>query len=730
MSQRILFSRHVCPVWLFLCLLAVPRVCFGAPQNSEAVHDQYHYRIVHVDTPPTVDGDLSDAVWKQAEVIDLLVQQTPHFGEPATEKTEVRVVYDSEAIYVAAYCYEADPSKRVANILTYRDDQIHMKDDVIRVAFDPFHDHRRAYAFSVNPLSTKADGYVDNRSFNNDWDEVWDVQARLHEDGWSAEFRIPFRILRFPPGKNQEWGFDINRRTRHNNEQDYWAPHPPPFQLNGVEYYGHLDGISPAQPRRNVQFLPYVTTQVNRIRGVGGVDPKVDWGGDMKVVLGTKAALDLTYNTNFAQVEADDQQTNLTRFSLFFPEKREFFLESSQVFEYGINKDTQLFFSRRIGLVGHTPVPILGGARMTGKLGAMDFGLISTRTEGTAAAPSTNLSAARLRWNVGARSYVGGIFTSLSSDGRENRAFGPDALFWLSRNLKWESFIAAVDDPSLSKQPVSYSSVLNYNSDLWTFNAKTLYVDDQFNPSLGFVRRQDIRRQEASLRKGWRLNRPWSRKFDFSGDLSYTTDRLGEPDTKKWTLEASNELESGDILKFSLEGNFERLGPQDAFVINERDKISVPSGDYTFNRWNLGYESYEGRKWVANLSLNGGDFYDGRRTGLSLSGTLHPSPRLLLDGAYELNRISLPQGEFATHLWRARVSVPFTARAQTDVFLQWTNINPEGERELNTQVRFRLIYGRDSNMFLVFTDQKRQRANGQIERDQAVLLKLTYRLYL
>ncbi|MBI2820561.1 MAG: carbohydrate binding family 9 domain-containing protein [Acidobacteria bacterium] len=730
MSARIFFSRYVCPVWVFLGLLAVVNVRLAAMQNSESVHDRYRYRTVFVETPPSVDGDLSDAVWEQAEVIDLLVQQTPHFGEPAMEKTELRVVYDSEAIYVAAYCYEADPSKRVANILTYREDQIHMKDDVIRVAFDPFHDHRRAYAFSVNALSTKADGYVDNRSFNNDWDEVWDVQARIHEDGWSAEFRIPFRILRFPPGENQTWGFEINRRTRHNNEQDYWAPHPPPFQLNGVEYYGHLEGISPTQPRRNVQFLPYVTTQVNRIRGVGGVDPEVDWGGDMKVVLGTKVALDLTYNTNFAQVEADDQQTNLTRFSLFFPEKREFFLESSQVFEYGINRDTQLFFSRRIGLVGGTPVPILGGARMTGKLGAMDFGLISTQTEGTAAAPNTNLSAARLRWNVGARSYIGGIFTSLSSDVRENRAFGPDALFWLSRNLKWESFIAAVDDPSLSKQPVSYSSVLNYNSDLWTFNARTLYVDDQFNPSLGFVRRQDIRRQEASFRKGWRLNRPWSRKFDFSGDLSYATDRQGDPDTKKWTLEASNELESGDILTFSLEGNFERLGPKDAFVINERDKISVLSGDYTFNRWNLGYESYEGRWWVANLSLNGGDFYDGTRTGLNLSGTLRPSPRLLLDGQYELNRISLPQGEFATHLWRARINVPFTARAQTDVFLQWSNLNQDGEREMNTQVRFRLIYGRDSNMFLVFTDQKRQRGNGQIERDQAVLLKLTYRLYL
>ena len=244
------------------------------------------------------------------------------------------------------------------------------------------------------------------------------------------------------------------------------------------------------------------------------------------------------------------------------------------------------------------------------------------------------------------------------------------------------------------------------------------------------MRRQNIRRQQGSLRRGWRLNRPWSRKIDFSGDLSYTTDRQGEPDTKQWSLQTSNELESGDRLTISLEGNFERLGPDGGFVINEREGIAVASADYTFNRWSANYQSYDGRPWVANVSLNGGDLYDGTRTGLSLSGTLRPSRRLLLDGDYAINRISLPQGDFSTHLWRARIRVPFTARAQTDVFLQWSNLNQDGERELNTQVRFRLIYGRDSNLFLVFTDQKRERGDRRIERDQAVLMKLTYRLYM
>jgi hypothetical protein len=715
---------------LIVSVLAVWNARPASAQDTRQTHDQYRYRAVRVDRAPTIDGDLSDAVWNGVEVIDKLVQQEPHFGAPASDRTEVRLVYDSEAIYVAARCYEADPSKRVANILAYRDDLVQNKDDVIRVSFDPFHDHRRAYAFSVNSLNTKNEGYVDNRAFNHNWNEVWDVQTRIHEDGWSAEFRIPFRILRFPSGPDQEWGFNINRRIRHNNEQAFWAPHPPPFQLYGVEYYGHLDGISPTQPPRNLQALPYVVAQANRTRGVGGVDPDFDWGGDLKWVLGSKATLDVTYNTNFAQVEADDQQTNLTRFSLFFPEKREFFLESSQVFDYGISGDTQLFFSRRIGLVGGRPVPILGGARMTGKLGALDFGLISTHTEGTFEAPNTNLSAGRLRWNLADRSYIGGIFTSVASDVRENRAFGPDALFWLSRNLKWAGFLSAIDDPSLSKRPVSYSSALDYSTDLLAFSARTVYIDDQFNPALGFVRRQDIRRQEATLQRGWRLNRPLSRKIDVSGELTYTTDRLGVLDTRTWLLKTTNELDSGDLVNVSVEGNFERLAPDDAFIINERDGIEVPAGDYAFNRWSIGYQSHEGRPWVADVSFNGGDFYDGDRKGLTLSGTLRPSPRLLLSGTYELNRISLPPGSFSTHVWRTRVQVPFTARAQTDIFLQWNNLNQDGEREFNSQVRFRLVYGRDSNLYVVFTDQKREGASGRIERDQAVSMKLTYRLYL
>ncbi|MCH8266680.1 MAG: carbohydrate binding family 9 domain-containing protein, partial [Acidobacteria bacterium] len=396
---------------LLLALLGLLASSSAQPargQGSEGHNGQYRYRAVFVETPPTVDGDLSDPVWQQAEVIDQLTQQEPDFGAPPTEKTEVRLVYDSTALYIAAYCYDSDPAGVVRNILRFRDDQVWTKDDVIRFALDTFHDHRRAYIFSINPLGTKQDTQVDNNTWNSSWDEVWDVRTRLQDDGWSLELRIPFRILRFPPGGGGVWGFNFERIIKRKNESSLWVPIPPGFFLSRTEYYGHLEGISVSEARRNIQIIPYGLLGGARSKGVSGADSTMEGGVDLKMSVASSLSLDLTYNPSFAQVEADDEQVNLTRFSLFFPEKREFFLENAPLFNFGLVRDTQLFFSRRIGLVGGEAVPILGGARLSGKAGAFDVGLLTTQTENHPKAPSTNLSTGRLRWNMGERSYIGG----------------------------------------------------------------------------------------------------------------------------------------------------------------------------------------------------------------------------------------------------------------------------------------------------------------------------------
>ena len=698
-------------------------------QGTEGHNGQYRYRAIFVETPPTVDGDLSDLVWQEAEVIDQLIQQEPDEGAPSSENTEVRIIYDSEAIYIGVYCYDSDPSGIVRNILRFRDDSVYTKDDAIRFAIDTFHDHRRAYVFSVNALGTKQDTQVDNDTWHSNWDEVWDVRTRLQQDGWSAELRIPFRILRFSSSGDGVWGFNIQRQIQRKNEKSHWVPNPAGIPFSRAAFYGHLEGIEAKEGRRNVQIIPYGLLGATRT-GVSGADSKLEGGADLKLSVTSSLALDLTYNPSFAQVEADDQQINLTRFSLFFPEKREFFLENAQLFNFGVRRDTQLFFSRRIGLVGGDAVPILGGARLSGKAGAFDVGLLTTQTESHLETDSTNLSTARVRWNMGERSYIGGIFTSASSNTQSNRAFGPDALFWLGKYLRAEGFLAVVDDRELDELPVSFSGALIYDEDLWEASFRTLSVEEDFNPAMGFVRRDNIRRHTGNLRRSWRLNREWVRKVNFSADLTYLTDQQDRLDTRQWNFEASDELNSGDQLRFLVSRNFERiLADDDPFVINPRRGIVIPPGDYGFNRWLVGYQGFEGRALVPGVQLEWGEFYGGDRTALGLSGTWRASPHLVLRGEYEYNDISLPQGAFATHLWRARFSVPITARATADAFFQWNGLTRQGDQDFNTQLRFHLIYARDSNLYVVFTDQRRDRGRGNIETDRAIQMKLTYRLY-
>ena len=692
-------------------------------QAVQAQHGEYRYQATSVDTPPIVDGDLSDPVWEKAPVIDQFIQQVPDSGQPATERTEVRIVYDSNSLYIAAYLHYTDPTTVVRNVLRFRDDQVWAKDDIIRFLIDTFHDHRRAYVFTVNALGTKQDAQIDNEAWHSNWDEVWNVRTRLQKDGWSAELQIPFRILRFSSGGEETWGLNIERWIKQKNERAMWAPIPPGVPVTRTANYGHLEGMSATKSERNIQIIPYGLVEVDRARGADSVDADVDAGVDLKWAVTPALALDLTLNTDFAQVEADDRQINLTRFSLFFPEKREFFLENAQLFNFGILREAQIFFSRRIGLERGEVVPILGGARLSGQAGAFDVGLVSIQTDSHLQTPSTNWSASRLRWKIGRRSHLGGIFTSVYSNTQHNRVFGPDALIWLGRNLHLEGFLAVVDDRELSRQPLSYTGAVIYDQDLWEARLRLFDVEEDFNPAMGFVRRRDLHQYEGKLRKGLRLNHVLARKLDFSGELKYLNNQAGILETRQWVLAVQDELDSGDVVRLSLESNFERL--DEDFVINPVDGVIIPPGDYSFNRWLLSYQTFQGRAAEATAQLEGGDFFDGERTTLTLSGTWRASPHLWMSGDYEFNDISLPQDAFDTHLWRARVSVPFNARTTVDAFLQWSSLT----REFDTQLRFRLIYARDSNLFLVYTSQRQDLAGGLTESDWAIQLKTTFRLY-
>ncbi len=709
--------------WALALGVVSSSLSLAAGQAVQEQHGEYRYQATSVDTPPTVDGDLSDPVWQKAPVLDQFIQMVPDSGMPATEQTEVRIVYDSDSLYIAVYCHYTDPTAVVRNVLRFRDDQVWVNDDIMRFFIDTFHDHRRAYVFATNALGTKQDAQIDNEAWHSNWDEVWNVRTRSQEDGWTAELQIPFRILRFSPGGEETWGLNVERWVKQKNERSLWAPIPPGVSVTRTALYGHMEGMSDTQSERNIQIIPYGLVEAGRAGSADPVDVNPDAGVDLKWALTPALALDLTYRTDFAQVEADDRQINLSRFSLFFPEKREFFLENAQLFNFGILREAQVFFSRRIGLERGEPVPILGGARLSGQAGAFDVGLLSIQTDSHLQTPSTNWSATRLRWKIGRRSHLGGIFTSVYSDTRGNRTFGPDALIWLGRNLHLEGFLALVDDREVSGHPLSYTGAVIYDQDLWEARFRLFDVEEDFNPAMGFVRRRDMHRYEGTLRKGLRLNRAWARKLDFSGELTYLTNQAGILETRQWVMGAQDELDSGDVIRLSLEGNFERL--DEDFVINPVDGVIIPPGDYSFNRWLLSYQTFEGRAAEVMAQLEGGDFFGGERTALTLSGTWRASPHLRMSGDYEFNDISLPQDTFDTHLWRARISVPFNARTTADAFLQWNSLT----KEFDTQLRFRLIYGRDSNLFLVYTSQRQDLAGLPTESDWAIQLKTTFRFY-
>ena len=460
----------------------------------------------------------------------------------------------------------------------------------------------------------------------------------------------------------------------------------------------------------NAQVVPYVAAGRSRFLG-RDTEGAVDVGADAKLVLGPSLVLDLTYNTNFAQVEVDDQQVNLTRFPLFFPEKREFFLEGAELFNVGLDRDLQMFFSRRIGLTAGQPVPLLGGARLTGKVGSFDLGVLTTQTESELESPPANLSVGRVRWNVGSRSYVGGLVTSSASTARADQTFAADGRFWLGRYLQVDGFLGVLNGQEVSGHPMTFSTAVIYDQDLWGLTLRTFSVDEQFDPTLGFVRRRDLHRHEARLRRGWRLNRPWARKLDVSGEVSYLSNLQGQLVTRDRLFWVSSELASGDVVRLTLEGSLDRLDPtDDPFVIHPGRGIVIPPGGYAFNRWILAYQGFQGRAFSADVEVQGGHFYDGVRKSLNVSGTWRPSPHLVLSGDYQLDDVQLPQGAFATHLQRARISVPITARAVADAFVQWNGLR----QELNTQIRLHLIYGRDSNFYVVYTDHRtgRGRAPG------------------
>ena len=533
-------------------------------------------RATRLTEPFELDGRLDDAIYDRVPGVGGFIQALPLEGEPATEPTDVWIFYDDEAVYIAGRCWDSQPHRMVATEMR-RDNFGIFNNENLAVILDTFYDRRNAFFFYMNPIGGFFDGLIaDENPPNRDWTAVWDSRAARFENGWTMEMRIPFKTLRYASGGPQVWGINFRRIVRWKNELSFLTGVPTalgPRAITKISSAGTLVGLEAPASSRTVEVKPYLIGDAAGIRaGAGGLERDYggDFGVDAKVGITSGLIADLTWNTDFAQVEADAQQINLTRFSLFFPEKREFFLEGQGTFSFGTSSRSPpagstrsfgppsstpvLFFSRQIGIADGQIVPILGGGRVTGKLGDFGVGALAIRTGGNnaAGAPETDFSVLRLKRDILNRSTVGVMGTYRSHGARglgRNFAYGMDARFGFFENLTIQSYAAWTQNELEDRTGMSYLGQLEYNGDRYGLKTERLVVGDGFDPGIGFLRRRDFQRNYGEARFSPRPHSiSWLRQIGGTGSIDYTTDTAGTLETRILQLRTEVELENGDRL--------------------------------------------------------------------------------------------------------------------------------------------------------------------------------------
>jgi hypothetical protein len=695
-----------------------------------------------------LDGLLDEPVWRAADLVNGFRQREPDEGAPASEDTEVRVLYDGGYLYIGVRAFDSQPDRIVARRLE-RDAPLGLArfgpsggDDAIEIILDAFHDRRNAYYFATNPRGVQVDGLITDESERPDlnWDAVWDVRARVTPEGWTAEFAIPLRTLRFPAGAGEQtWGFNVQRTIARKTEQSLWTAWSRDNEgLARVSRAGELTGLKSLAGGVALYVKPYLVAETGqdyaaRPGGDVAFDPSV--GLDAKLGLESGLVLDLTVNTDFAQVEADDEQVDLTRFNLFFPEKREFFLENAGIFEFGAPQffgppNILLFFSRRIGLqrtgfAEAQTVPMIGGARLTGRAGGQTVGVLNVVTGEKASldAPVTNFAVGRIKRDIGQRSYIGAIVTHrLEEGGASNLTGGVDWNLWLSNPLVLEGFYARVRDSQLDIGDYTWQVALDYTGDWIGGRVEHLEIGPDMSPGIGFVRRLDMARTMAGLRLSPRPPISGLRKIDIFNRLEYVSsvesralrDRI-------WELSVTPRLDSGDQVRLQVRYQFQRL----ANPFELTPGVIVPAGDYADWNFTAGINTSRARPVSARLSAGAGGFWDGDRR--QLNGTLiFDSPHVGLELGYSHNNVDVPGGAFTTDLVRGRVKLALNTRLFGNALIQYNSQTGA----LSANLRVDWIHRPGSDLFVVFNERRDVVGGRWNPRSRAFVVKLTYLRWL
>jgi len=669
---------------------------------------------------PRLDGILDEAVWQKAHLANNFVQREPSEGEPSSESTEVRVLYSDKSIYFGIVCFDSNPELISATALG-RDDKFD-NDDKFVLLLDTFHDHRNAFVFSTNPLGSQYDSLItdENRNQNVEWDEKWYVEASINEQGWTAEIEIPFKSLRSSKDDVQTWGINFSRLIRRKNELTYWSGWGRDYQFFHVSQAGHLTDLKQVQTGLKLRVKPFVVggfSQTPKNSGSKFKNESQVGIEDLKISLTSSLTADFTVNPDFAQAEVDAAQLNLTRFSLFFPEKREFFLEGAGIFDFGSERprygsdapDVLLFFSRRIGLEENKvstqqeniPIPIFAGAKVTGDIAGFQFGALNMHTNNKDLIPQTNYGVVRVKKKLLGRSYIGGILTNKIASGGEhyNRVGGVDANFILFDKLLLRGFLTQSDTFGTKEKNLAHQGVLRWDTDQLRIELEHTRIDENFNPEIGFVLRKDMIKKKFRTTWSPRPGIDSIRQITISsGHDWFNSQTTGSLETRENDFYFGVDFESGDILAFRGQNNYELLTKP--FQVHPT--VALPIGSYNFLDYAVRVTTYNGRRASGRFEIGGGTYYNGRKLTISTDGQVDINKHFSVKVEHEYNNVDLSNGSFMAQVLNAGVNYNLTNKLLTSAAVQYDNVY---DRFL-LNVRFNYIYRPGDDIFIVYNDTR------------------------
>ena len=721
---------------LFMCCLLFPFVVNADPDFMEYRAEAYRtYQSIEI------DGEFNEEDWQNAKTITRLIQYEPVEGELISQPTEIRILYDAKEIYFGFTCFDSDMSKMVANEMrrdgSGRDGL--RENDHVSILLDTYNDRRNGFYFRVNPLGAKEDIALINtgESRNQAWDAIWECRTKINENHWTAEIGIPFSQLRFSKSDDMTWGLNLGRSLMRNQEDATWAPLSKAhgfFARYRTDVIGNLVGLEGITPSRNLELLPYILPGASRIEEEKKTDGVFDIGLDLKYGITSNLTTDLTFNTDFAQVEADQEQVNLTRFSLFFPEKRPFFLEGAGLFDFGIPRTSfrrppplLLFYSRRIGLEEGRAIPIIGGGKITGKAGPYGIGMLNVLTNEflDEADPDeiidvsrTNYTVLRLTRDIFSGSRIGLIGINKQDPDTYNRSTGFDFTYRPTESLDIRGLWARTFETDISGQNNAlYFGSTWRNRDLRLEGSYT-DIGENFNPEVGFIQREGIRRINGQMRYSPRLGKFGIRQIYTGPEFDFILNQDNQLETQEITLTNYFRFENGSYIGFLPKRTTEHL--DEDFEI--RDGIIIPPGEYNFTEMMIRGSTDDTKVLAGQYSMNFGNFYNGSRWGFTLNAGFKPNGRLNVQPIFQFNRVTLPQDAFNASIFGARVGYSFSTTLFAKVFAQWNS----DDDIIATNILLNYIYRPGSDFYLVFNQIYDTGGTKTALDESTVVAKMTY----